>query len=313
MLPGPPLISVIIPVHNRADLVDRAITSVLSQSFTDFELIIVDDGSTDDTAGAISRFRDERIRLLVHGTNQGASAARNTGVKAASGRYCAFLDSDDYWLPNKLEKQLAFMQQGSMQGPISCTHYHITTRYHPQGEVRGQPRTLTFRHMLFGCTAGPGSTMMAERTLLQDIGLYDIGLRRLEDWDLLLRAARKSPINILSEPLSVVHFVDSKISYDSVRKSCDQIRVRCQSFGLTLMQRAILRGTIENELAAAAYRNLQFGRALFHFTRSLLLTPKREASYFARIVRAVWADISRKLKDPGNPNPPDTDGHRNSS
>jgi len=293
MSSGAPLVSVIVPVYNRADLIGKAVASVLSQSFADFEMIIVDDGSSDDLAAALQKIADTRIRLIRHDTNRGAGAARNTGIEAARGRYCAFLDSDDYWLPDKLERQLAFMQNGPAAGPISCTHYRIITRYHPQGEIREQPRTLTFRHMLFGCTAGPGSTMMAERAFLQDIGLYDTALRRLEDWDLLLRAARKSPVNILREPLSEVHFVDGKISYDTVRQSCEQIRERCRSFGLTIAQRAILNGTIENELAVAAYRNRQFGLAFLHLLKSLLLTPWREGSYFVRVARAVWVDITR--------------------
>ncbi|GIK80180.1 MAG: hypothetical protein BroJett024_12850 [Alphaproteobacteria bacterium] len=303
MSPDAPLISAVIPVHNRADLVGKAVASVLAQSVTDLELLLVDDGSTDDLAGALAPFRDDRIRLLAHETNRGASAARNTGIEAARGRYCAFLDSDDYWLPDKLERQLAFMQAPATAGPISCTNFRIITRYHPEGEVRNQVRSLTFQHMLFGCTASPGSTLMAERAFLQEIGLYDVSLPRLEDWDLLLRAARRAPVNILDETLAVVHFTDGNIPYDLVRDCCRRIEVRCRSFGLTFAERTIVRGTIENELAVAAYRNGRFGRALLHFVKSLALTPRREPSYFVRVVRAVWADIARKTRSPRRPGP----------
>ncbi|MBZ0141418.1 MAG: glycosyltransferase family 2 protein [Pseudorhodoplanes sp.] len=288
-----PLISVIIPVHNRANLVNKAVASVLSQTLADFELIIVDDGSTDDIAGAISKFPDSRIRLLVHDANRGASAARNSGIIAARGHYCAFLDSDDYWLPGKLERQIAFMRKDGTAYPISCTHYHLSTDYHPQGEIRKQPCALTFHHMLYGCTAGPGSTLIVERRFLHDIGLYNADLPRLEDWDLLLRAARRTPIHILREPLSIVHFVDSKISYNIIRKCCQHIRSQFSSVGLTLGQRAILASTIENELAAAAYRNQRFGLAVLHFLKSLLLMPRRDGSYFVRVATAIWRDVMR--------------------
>ena len=297
MSPGAPLISVIIPVHNRADLIGKAVASVLAQSLPDFELLVVDDGPTDDRAGALARFADSRTRLRPHRPRRGAGAARNTGIAAARGRYCAFLDSDDYWLPTKLERQLAFMQAPSTQGPISCTNFRIITRYHPEGEVRDQVRSLTFRHMLFGCTASPGSTLMAERAFLQDIGLYDADLPRLEDWDLLLRAARRAPVNILDETLAVVHFTNANIRYDLVRDCCRRIEARCRSFGLTFAERTIVRGTIENELAVAAYRNRRIGLALIHFLKSLALTPRREPSYFARIVRAVWTDLVGKPAD----------------
>jgi glycosyltransferase involved in cell wall biosynthesis len=90
-----PLVTVIIPTYNRARLLGRAIDSVLAQIFTDFELIIVDDGSVDNTRQLVLGYADQRIRYLRHERNQGANAARNTGVRAATGKYVAFLDSDD--------------------------------------------------------------------------------------------------------------------------------------------------------------------------------------------------------------------------
>src|SRR5436190_11436655 len=101
-----PTVSVVIPVFNRAVAVRRAIDSVLAQTFQDFEIIVVDDGSTDDTAESVSSFQDPRITLIRHDRKRGGSAARNTGIRSSSGAYVAFLDSDDEWLPAKLERQL---------------------------------------------------------------------------------------------------------------------------------------------------------------------------------------------------------------
>src|SRR5262245_46961170 len=104
--PNMPKVSVIIPTHNRADFLRDAIFSVLNQTFQDFEIIVVDDASTDNTSEVIGAFNDERIRYLRHDTNKGGSAARNTGILNSQCDYIAFLDDDDQWLPEKLAKQV---------------------------------------------------------------------------------------------------------------------------------------------------------------------------------------------------------------
>ncbi|MFC6974687.1 glycosyltransferase family 2 protein [Halomicroarcula sp. GCM10025709] len=102
-----PRVSVVVPTYNRADTVGRAVESALAQTVTDIEVVVVDDGSTDDTAAVVTGIDDERVRYLAHERNRGRSAARNTGIEAARGEYVAFLDSDDRWLPGKLDRQLA--------------------------------------------------------------------------------------------------------------------------------------------------------------------------------------------------------------
>lgn len=100
------LVSVIIPTYNRANLILQAVKSVLNQTYKNFEIIIVDDGSSDNTEDVINVIHDNRIRYIKHAINKGASAARNTGIREAKGKYIAFQDSDDHWLPDKLEKQV---------------------------------------------------------------------------------------------------------------------------------------------------------------------------------------------------------------
>src|SRR5690348_13147078 len=102
-------VSVIIPTHNRSDFLRNAITSVLNQTYQDFEIIVVDDGSTDNTSEVVANFSDERITFIRHDTNKGGSAARNTGILASKCDYIAFLDDDDEWLPDKLRKQMEIL------------------------------------------------------------------------------------------------------------------------------------------------------------------------------------------------------------
>ena len=108
-----PTISIIIPTFNRAHLLERTINSVLKQTYTDFEIIIIDDASQDNTKDIVQRFKNKNIKYLRQNENKGAPAARNRGIQEAKGRYIAFLDSDDEWVPEKLEKQLALFEKST--------------------------------------------------------------------------------------------------------------------------------------------------------------------------------------------------------
>lgn len=141
------MISIIMPAHNAAAHIQAAIDSVLAQSFTDFELLILDDCSTDQTVALVQSYTDPRIQLHVLETNLGAAGTRNYGIRQAKGRYVAFLDSDDCWKPEKLTLQLAFMQENEVA--LSYTAYDVMS---PDGEqITGHvavPETVTYRYLL---------------------------------------------------------------------------------------------------------------------------------------------------------------------
>ena len=143
-----PLVSVIIPVYNRPELLVRSLQSVASQTIRDLEILVVDDGSTIDIRPSRSELDDPRIQLLQHSSRRGVSSARNTGMDVACGQYVAFLDSDDYWRDRKLERQLAFMGATPNVRPVSCTVFTIKTMRNPDGEPgipRRRARTNLFR------------------------------------------------------------------------------------------------------------------------------------------------------------------------
>ena len=181
-----PLVSVIIPTHNRADLVPRAIHSVLNQTFTDLECIVVDDGSVDDTQQVVQSIDDDRLIYLRHEVNQNASSARNTGIAHAKGPLIAFLDDDDEWLTTKLEKQVPFIQSlPESVGLVYCwmDYYdqndQLVKKYHPtrKGHI--------FQYALDGQPIGGCPTLLIRRSVIDKIGGFDESIRRGDDDDFI--------------------------------------------------------------------------------------------------------------------------------
>ena len=201
---GIPEVSVVIPAYNSRSTLEHSIRSVLEQSFSCFELIVVDDGSTDATAELVQGCDNQRVRFFQHECNRGAAAARNTGIKNARGQFVAFLDSDDRWLPGKLETQVRFLH--SETEIMACT----TAYYRVDEEGWGEeicPRVSSWEdYLLIACDFGPGSTLVARRECFEQVGLQDEDLPRQEDWDWLLRFVAVYPdgLAVVPEPLAIV-------------------------------------------------------------------------------------------------------------
>jgi glycosyltransferase involved in cell wall biosynthesis len=197
-------LSVVIPAYNRSGVIGAAIRSVLQQQLPgadwSYEIIVVDDGSSDHLDQALQPF-GEHVRLLRHNKNAGAAAARNTGAQAAYGELIAFLDSDDIWLPGKLFRQVSAMQQHGWHA--SCTAFVLVE---PDGREVVAPdlptKALSLAELVWGCIVSPGSTLLCRRSLFAKVGLFDTALKRLEDWDWLLRLVRVAPFGFLAEPLA---------------------------------------------------------------------------------------------------------------
>lgn len=200
---GHPSISVILPTFNRAWTVAGAVASVLDQTWTDFELIVVDDGSTDDTAAVLAPYAD-RLRLL-HQSNGGVSAARNAGIDAARGRLIAFLDSDDRWMPKKLAVQKAFFDAHPEAKICQTEEVWIRNgvRVNP-GKRHRKPSGDIFIPSLALCLVSPSAVMM-RRELFDDVGRFDETLPACEDYDLWLRVACRYPVYRITTPLIVKH------------------------------------------------------------------------------------------------------------
>ncbi|HUO76525.1 MAG TPA: glycosyltransferase family 2 protein [Thermodesulfovibrionales bacterium] len=199
-----PTVSVIIPTFNRSQTIGRAIQSVLAQTFQDFEIIIVDDASTDGTKTIVEGLCGPLVRYLRHERNQGAAAARNTGISAAHGIYLAFLDSDDEWLPEKLSIQVTLLDDQSAGLDLSCSSFILVTN-ESEREYIQTARPDWFKRLLWTCDLGPGSTLVVRRECADRVGFLDEKLSRLEDWDWLLRLSKKHTIAVVEKPLSRIH------------------------------------------------------------------------------------------------------------
>jgi glycosyltransferase involved in cell wall biosynthesis len=210
-----PTVSVVIPAFNRSTLVTQAVDSVLAQTYTDYEIIVVDDGSTDDTKAALAQYGD-RVRYIYQ-ENRGASAARNAGVRNAKGRYIAFLDSDDLWLPAKLEKQVAVLEECP---DVALVYSNISYCDDGGRRTRNAYRAHMFptgyvpeEVLLWKAMCGHPPTWLIRRSCFDQIGYLDTSLAMSEDRDFSLRVAMKYKIHGIPEALTIVrqHTVTARL------------------------------------------------------------------------------------------------------
>jgi glycosyltransferase involved in cell wall biosynthesis len=198
-------VSVIIPVYNVENYITEAVNSVLAQTYTNFEIIIVDDGSTDRSKEICQQFTDPRIKI-IHQQNRGLAGARNTGIRHAQGQYLAFLDSDDLWVPEKLEKHIAHLENSPTVGVSFSRSAFIDQNGKPLGLylLTEFDKEITIGHMLCRCPVGNGSTAVIRKQVFEAIRFqdhlhgtvedfyFDENFRRSEDFECWLRIAIKT-------------------------------------------------------------------------------------------------------------------------
>ncbi|MFW6000720.1 MAG: glycosyltransferase family 2 protein, partial [Halorubrum sp.] len=213
-----PRVSVIVPTYDRATTLPRAIDSALEQTVDDLEVVVVDDGSTDDTASVLASYDDPRVRPIVHATNRGANVARNTGLEHARGEYVAFLDSDDAWRPTKLERQFDALEGRSEEwvGAYCDTEFDLSGT---GGRLRGAVATLLARGderptteggealmaeiLADAVQPGAGSTLLVRTDVAREAGGFDEELDRFQDPEFCLRVLERGKLAYVDEPLVV--------------------------------------------------------------------------------------------------------------
>jgi glycosyltransferase involved in cell wall biosynthesis len=191
-----------------------AIESVLFQTFQDFELIVVDDASNDDTKEVVSSFHCDRIRFIQHRVNKGGGASRNTGIKNACGEYIAFLDDDDIWLPRKLELQVDLLDKCPAAVGGVYTGYERVDRASGEIVSRMVPTKegKLFEALLINNWIGSTSSVLLRKTCFQRVGLFDGDLPSHQDYDMWLRISKEFEFRYIRQPLLIYYIHENKIS-----------------------------------------------------------------------------------------------------
>ena len=220
-----PLVSVIIPTYQNGQYVSQAIESVLKQTCNDFEIIVVDDGSSDNTPTVLQTFKEKII--IVSQSNRGTPAARNAGIKICQGKYIAFLDADDIWLEDKLEKQLALFEKNPRVGLVYSDIYFF------EGKTR---KGRAFEHIipksghveidLFQIDFVPMPTVVIKHECLDTTGLFDETLRYCEDYDLWLRISHYWEFDFVNKPLALYRLSPEQKSRNYASMLADMIELK---------------------------------------------------------------------------------------
>lgn len=213
-----PLISVIIPACNQGMYIADAIQSVLDQSYRNLEVLIVDDGSTDDTRSIVAKFSDPRLHYLYQ-ENRGLSAARNLGIHHSKGSYLSFLDSDDLFLPNKLRLLLKQMESHHSSGLVAGQAIPFDQSGQHPDKIYATALPLDSAQLLLGNPLHVGSVLL-RRSWQERAGFFDESLRSYEDWDMWLRLAKIGcPMSCVAQPVSLYRFHRDQMTGNSEQMS----------------------------------------------------------------------------------------------
>jgi len=308
MTTGEPKVSVVIPAFDAAAFIGETLESVLAQTLRSLEVIVIDDGSADETSAIVERFagRDSRVRMIRQ-ENAGVGAARNTGIREARGAYVAPIDADDVWSGDKLQKQMARMEEcGDATGLVYCWSnlideagrlVGVSSPYTIEGHIA---RPLVVRNVV-----GNASVPLFRRSVLREVGGYltrteQGGVQGCEDWDLALRVAERHEVRVVPERLVGYRQVASAMSTrgEGMRRSyatlCDRLRARNPG-----LQRSLVRwsaGRFHQYLASQAYGHGDYASTIFHTVRAVMADPVTLLNTRAqiRLAKSVGALVSRR-------------------
>ena len=224
-----PCVSVVIPSYNSARFVTVAVQSVLEQTISDLEVVVVDDGSTDDTRGVLKRYGPPFRYVLI--PNGGVSMALNRGIAETSGKYVAFLDADDVWLPQKLDRQLAALRDSAGAEVCYTAYTLVDEERRPLGVHRPPgPEGLLEKLLFQSNVVGPPSTVLVERALLDRVGGFDPNLSQCADWDEWIRLERQATFVCVDEPLIEYRQHANNMSRSTALLERDSVRVLEKAF-----------------------------------------------------------------------------------
>jgi glycosyltransferase involved in cell wall biosynthesis len=284
------LVSVIIPTYNRAHLIGETVESALAQTYKHLEILVVDDGSTDNTQEILQPYKDH-IRYFYQ-ENRGVSAARNVGLRNAQGRYIAFLDSDDLWLHEKTERQLQFFADHPECGLI-YTDYARQVEREGEVSIREHSNKSAYSGYIFpqlllhNFVFGGGSTVMIRRECIETVGYFNENLRTVEDYELWLRISKRYKVGYIDEVLALYRFHGSNKSQNFVPHTTAKIQVlediltRFPEARLEAGKRLVNRRlhSFYYDLGYHFFDTQDYNEARKYLTQSIRLVPTHIASY----------------------------------
>lgn len=239
------MISIVIPTYNRSKLIWKSIMSILKQTYKNFEIIVVDDNSNDNTESIIRSIKDNRIIYLKHEKNMGANAARNTGINNARGEYIAFQDSDDEWLENKLEIQFNELIN-SKADIVACSFYKYfdnKVKLVPKKNIKDNQIK---QKLFFGNFISTQTLLGKKKCFLEE--QFDETFPRFQDWELMIRVSQKYKIHFINKPLVNVYVQEDSISKDN-SKAIISLKIILEKYKLLL----------KNDKKALSYMYAQIG------------------------------------------------------
>jgi len=291
-----PLISVIIPTYNRGALLGRAISSVLKQSYTNIEVIIVDDSSDDATSAVVKEFSDKRLSYIRHDRNMGGAEARNTGIQAAKGMYIAFQDSDDEWIHDKLEKQMRVFNFADENIGVVHSGFLIvsnnSSQYMPQGNVREKEGNVYEQLLSENFVGTP--TLLVKKEVFNKVGVFDGSLPRYHDWELAIRMAEEYAFGFVNEPLVLVYSMPVSITADGIT------RVRAREI---ILEKHYARLSKYPSILARHLRDLGNFKCLYdscsagriYFVKALKMRPAYWSAWLAYLLSFMGQKVYRKV------------------
>jgi glycosyltransferase involved in cell wall biosynthesis len=284
-------VSVIIPNYNYAAYVGQAIESVLAQTYRNFEIIVVNNGSTDNSMGILSKYVD-RITLLDQ-TNLGQSGARNAGLKKSTGDVIAFLDADDFWEPEKLEKQLDCISQTCQLIYCGITHFmkdDSVKSFTRLPLYKGDCREVFVRNPGVGIVLGGESTVVITRDLVNKVGGFDMRLSSSSGWDFYRRCSIHTHFDYVSEPLSNYRIHDNNMSrstFANVQDIRKSFVFMAQSLDSATKTSTLLNGFVYLELSfVKTFLRQHMYQSLF---LEVLKMPLRSVNFFQLCIRRYFS------------------------
>lgn len=290
------MVSVILPTRNRGHLIERSLLGVLNQTYTDFEVLVVDDASTDDTEIIVKSLKDERIRYIREEKNIGAAAARNLGIKLAIGKLIAFQDSSDEWSPLKLAKQVTAFSETHEKVCVVYTGSwrkdHGIRVYIPSLTVKNRQGDI-HKALLWGNFVDTPS-LLVRRECFDKAGMFDERLPRFQDWELCLRISKYYHFRLIDEPLFIAYCQEDSISFNS-HAALQALKIIFEKYHNEIRDNLPLLAHYYHWLGVCSLENKQKAAGRDYLRKALMTYPSNTKYYVSYLLSFLGTSIYNRI------------------